>query len=565
MLLDNRYRAIDFLGAGGMGRNFLAVDERTPTKKRCVIKQLFPAPQILNNSREFLKAVELFNREAAQLDQLGDESPQIPRLLAYIEQDQRLYFVQEFINGQNLLKELGQRGTYSESQIYQLLTDLLPVLKFIHDRGVIHRDIKPENIMRRCPPTTPQPSTYSTPSDQGGEGGAIGSSSPPYRGGAIGSSSPPYQGGARGGLVLIDFGLSKQLSGTITTPGTIGGTQGYAPPEQLLYGEAYPASDLYALGATCIHLLTGIFPRLLYNPQEKRWLWRDVLASRGVTVSSQLEGILDKMLKTDVKERWQSADEVLAVLNPAMVIDSTTVPLLSCAIPETVSSPLPVTSLYYTSWRCVHTLTGHTKAVLSITISPDGQTLASGSADHTIKLWQLSTGRELRTLGGGWFSSGHSNSVLCLAISPDGQLLASGSKDNTIKLWDISTGRSLRTLKGHLENVLHVAFERDEQTLRSRDTNAINLWEVSTGRKLGTSYDSYYFPDYSLTFSRDGQILARTSDKTIKLEAGSFTSRREICTLTGHLDKVVCIAFSPDGKTLVSGSIDKTIKIWRCD
>jgi serine/threonine protein kinase len=283
LLLDARYRAIDFIGAGGMGRNFLAVDERTPKKKYCVIKQFFPVAQIQNHPTAFQKAVELFKREAAMLDELGDESPQIPRLLAHIEQDGRLYFVQEFIEGENLLKELQQRGAYNESQIFQLLTDLLPILQFIHKRGVIHRDIKLENIMSR--PNKP--------------------------------------------LVLIDFGISKELSTTVMTIGTTVGTLGYAPPEQMTYGESYPASDIYALGATCIHLLTDTFPSLLYDPKLKRWLWRDVLASKGIVISSLLGKILDRMLQEDIRQRYKSVEEVLRDLQfqPTLASSPASLPL----------------------------------------------------------------------------------------------------------------------------------------------------------------------------------------------------------------------------------------------
>ncbi|MBD2353620.1 tetratricopeptide repeat protein [Tolypothrix sp. FACHB-123] len=276
LLLDNRYRATELLGAGGMGRNFLAMDERTPSKKRCVIKQFFPAVQIVNNPTAYQKAVELFNREAATLDTLGDNFSKIPRLLANIEQDKRLYFVQEFIDGQNLLQELQQQGIYTETQIVQLLTELLPTLKFIHERGVIHRDIKPENIMRRRDRE----------------------------------------------LILIDFGISKELSGTVMSIGTTVGTVGYAPPEQMTYGESYAASDIYALGATCIHLLTGTFPNLLYNPQQQRWTWRDVMAAQGKTVSHQLGQILDKMLQQDIRQRYQTVDAVLTDLqvNPTITV-----------------------------------------------------------------------------------------------------------------------------------------------------------------------------------------------------------------------------------------------------
>jgi WD40 repeat protein len=552
LLLKNRYRAIDFLGAGGMGKNFLAVDEDTPSKKRCVIKQFCPDIDIQRNTAAFEKAIELFNREAAQLDQLGDKFPQIPQLLAHIEQDKRLYFVQEFIDGQDLLKELAQRGTYNEAQIYHLLNDLLPVLKFIHDRGVIHRDIKPENIICRLRDNQ---------------------------------------------LVLIDFGISKQLSGTVMSMGTTVGTLGYAPPEQMTYGEGYPASDLYALGATCIHLLTDVEPHQLYKPMENSWLWQDVLASRGASVSSHLAQILDKMLKADIRERWRSVDEVLAVLNS---VNASRKPI-SFATP---------TILNYTSFRCIHSLKGHFDAVFSVafspdgqnlascsgfwdttiklwdvgtgqelwklyghskgirfvTFSPDGQTLASASMDKTIKLWDVETGKNKLTL------RGHSDSVFSIAFSPDGQTLASGSKDKTIQLWNVNAnllnrlrGKNKRSLKGHSDTVFSVAFSLDGQNLASCsgfwDKN-VKLWDVFTGQKLRT-FSGHSDGVRSVAFSPDGQILASGSSKVEKnIKLWDVSTGNELHTLAGHSSWVSSVAFSPDGQTLASGSGDKTIKLW---
>jgi serine/threonine protein kinase len=147
-------------------------------------------------------------------------------------------------------------------------------LKFIHDTGVIHRDIKPANIMRRS---------------------------------------------GDGKVILIDFGVAKQATGALLVgKGTMIGTLGYAPAEQLQSGEAYPASDLYALGATCIHLLTGTHPFNLYNALEARLMWREHLPT-GIRVSSQLAEILDKLVQHLVKDRYQSADDVLHDLNPTAV------------------------------------------------------------------------------------------------------------------------------------------------------------------------------------------------------------------------------------------------------
>lgn len=268
LLLKGRYRPIGFLDSGGMSRNFLAIDTDMPEERRCVIKQFFPAPQVLDDPEAFCKSVELFQREGEQLDRLGNDSKQIPQLLAYLEQEQRFYLIQEFIDGQNLFKELEEQGVYSEDKIRQLLDDILPILKFVHDRGVIHRDIKPDNIMRR----------------------------------------------ANGELVLIDFGMSKHLNSTVLSRGTTGGTMGYAPPEQIRAGVAYPASDIYALGATCIHLLTNISPDRLYDFQTNKWSWRQELITRNRNISDRLAGVIDRMLMNEVQDRYQSIASIIAAL-----------------------------------------------------------------------------------------------------------------------------------------------------------------------------------------------------------------------------------------------------------
>jgi eukaryotic-like serine/threonine-protein kinase len=268
LLLKDRYRAISFLDSGGMSRNFLAVDTDMPEEKRCVVKQFFPAPQVLDDVEAFEKSIELFQREGAQLDRLGADSSQIPQLFAYLEQERRFYLIQEFIDGQNLLKELDENGAYSEEKILQLLDDILPILKFVHDRGVIHRDIKPENIMRR----------------------------------------------KNGQLVVIDFGMSKHLNSTVMSRGTTGGTMGYAPPEQIRAGVAYPASDIYALGATCIHLLTNITPDRLYDFMSNKWTWRQELVAQERQISDRLANAIDRMLMNEVQDRHQSISCIEAAL-----------------------------------------------------------------------------------------------------------------------------------------------------------------------------------------------------------------------------------------------------------
>ena len=201
------------------------------------------------------------------------------------------------------------------------------------------------------------------------------------------------------------------------------------------------------------------------------------------------------------------------------------------------------------------TLTRHSDSVRSVAISPDGQTLVSGSEDKTIKIWQLSTGRELLTI------TRHSDSVRSVAISPDGQTLVSGSEDKTIKVWQLSTGRELRTLTGHNEGVSSLAISPDGQTLVSADIEGIiKIWQLSTGELL------YAFTGHdggvsSVAISPDGQTLVSGGDdNTICI--WQLSTGLELRTLTGHSSYVYSVAISPDGQTLVSGSDDDTIKIW---
>ena len=264
-LLQNRYRIVRLLGQGGFGRTYLTKDQGR-FEEACVIKEFMPTA---GSDRFSSKAAQLFQREAEILYQISH--PQIPQFRATFEQDQRLFLVQDHIEGLTYREILQQRPgqAFSETEIRAFLGQLLPVLAHIHGKGIIHRDISPDNIILRRSDQKP---------------------------------------------VLIDFGVVKEVvtrlqTGTTAMQATTVGKAGYAPSEQLQSGRAYPSSDLYALAVTVLVLMTGKEPYELFDDTSLSWNWRPF-----AQVSEQLATVLDKALSYRPGDRYQSADEMMQAL-----------------------------------------------------------------------------------------------------------------------------------------------------------------------------------------------------------------------------------------------------------
>jgi eukaryotic-like serine/threonine-protein kinase len=201
------------------------------------------------------------------------------------------------------------------------------------------------------------------------------------------------------------------------------------------------------------------------------------------------------------------------------------------------------------------TFKGHAGWVASVAFSPDGQRLASGSADQTVKIWDSANGRELLAL------KGHTDVVTSVAFSPDGGRLASGGRDKTVKIWDSASRKELFSLKGHAAWVTSVAFSPDGRRLASGGFDTVKIWDVATGQDLFTIKGHWPSGFHSVAFSPDGRRLASASDdKTVKI--WDVESGKELFSLKGHASGVESVAFSPDGRRLASGSSDSTAKIW---
>ncbi len=267
-VLQNHYRVVQLLGQGGFGRTYLAEDQGR-FNERCAVKEFVP---IQGEDKFSDKATQLFQREASVLYQI--EHPQIPKFRATFEEEERLFLVQDYVEGptyHEVLRQRQQQGrAFSETEVRQFLQQILPVLAHIHAKGIIHRDVSPDNIILRQRDNLP---------------------------------------------VLIDFGVVKevvtrmQLDGVVSHATTVG-KAGYAPAEQMQTGRAYPSSDLYALAVTAIVLLTGKEPQMLFDDVSAVWIWQNF-----VSVDPRLAAVLNKALSFRPGDRFQSVSEMAQALS----------------------------------------------------------------------------------------------------------------------------------------------------------------------------------------------------------------------------------------------------------
>ncbi|ASC70138.1 Serine-threonine-protein kinase [Halomicronema hongdechloris C2206] len=290
-ILQNRYRLIHVLGQGGFGRTYLAEDLGR-FNERCALKEFVPQPGVDHFSD---KATQLFQREAAILYQI--QHPQIPQFRATFEQDQRLFLVQDYVDGttyRDLLDQRRQQGmVFSEAEVRQFLKQMLPVLAHIHAKGIIHRDISPDNIIRRRHDQLP---------------------------------------------LLIDFGVVKEVVTRIQfaerpTQATTVGKLGYAPSEQMQSGRAYPSSDLYSLAVTAVVLLTGREPQDMFDDVNLNWTWQSY-----AQVSPGLAQVLNKAMSYRPGDRYQSVSEMAQALG-AVGRPGTAPAARSAQPPATAPSP----------------------------------------------------------------------------------------------------------------------------------------------------------------------------------------------------------------------------------
>lgn len=575
-VLQNRYRIVSLLGQGGMGAVYRAWDIRL--KIPVAIKEMIPQPGL--EAQTLTQLRQQFQQEAQVLARLNH--PHLVRVSDFFEEGGNAYLVMDFVEGQSMAELIAQQGALPETRVLAWADQLLDALAYCHSKGVLHRDIKPQNVIIR----------------------------------------------PDGRAVLVDFGLVKLWDprDPRTRSAMRGmGTPEYAPPEQYgVAGHTDPRSDLYSLGATLYHALTGRTPPEVTDRIADPSIFRP---PRAIIphISSRMEVAILKAMEMKRDSRWISAAEMaqgmgLSVqdwqpkpyappptrgdtlrIPPAEVTHSPATTVAAPATSEAKARPwqrgkpwlwilagsLALAGLIawmvklqqesqqqlYFMQQALHA-TEQAKATANVqaTAQAEATTTAQAYANRPeISVENATWIQPLQTIYAhdGWISG--------IAFSPDGSLLASSSWwDNTVKVWQFRYGKiteePLFTIQYDAQ-VDDVVFSPDGQILASAGCNApfssenpcnngiVYFYSTNDWRLIRTIEAHYSFVS-AVSFSPDGNTLASASaDGTVRL--WRVADGALLRTLEGHTEGVSSVAFSPDGQTLASASCDGTVRLWR--
>ena len=542
-LLTGRYLILEKLGVGGFSETYLARDKYLPRHPLCVVKYLKLSPR--NNISPEV-AQQLFENEAHLLERLGRDYAQIPTLFAYCHEQEQMYVVQEYVEGENLSSYLAGGKRLTAKAAIALLLDLLPVLDYIHSHRVVHGDIKPSNLIRRR---------------------------------------------RDGRVFLIDFGVAcllpeAQSSANPEYEATslAMGTPGYMPEEQH-QGMSQFNSDLYSLGILIIHLLTRVHPRQFQqNPISGNLDWQPHLGKQ--TLEPKLIEILDRLVQPQCRDRYQQASEVLADLKT--LPKPKYLPRLGGARWQKLTSQLAVPTAamlligvlgaqYFSSHdQQTASLMNQLKQVLPqpnnqltmlrdlpvqsevdrLVIAPNNQILVTAGSNHVLSLWSLPKGTLLKSL------SSQVGKVTTLTISKDSKVLASGSEDGTVRVWNIDSGQLLHTFEKHQKSVTAVAISADARRLVSGSEDGTLLcWDLQTGIRQRT----LKIPDAAVTAVTygiaPGSLISASSDR--QLQVWNLRTGQLQRTFAGHTKAIVDLEVAND-HTLFSFGEDRGL-VWDLD
>jgi WD40 repeat protein len=495
------YSIVRVVGEGGFSLTYLAYEgtRRLPV----AVKEFFPmgcvrdglqiVPASTWDATSFSAARANFLNEGAILERFNH--PGIVRVYATYEENGTAYMMMEYLPGESLAQGLARRGPMNRAQAMEVARQVGAALQAVHSSGVVHSDVKPENVIK-----TPD-----------------------------------------GRLVLLDFGVSRGYLSSKAAKGAMQAVSpGYSPPEQYHYGKALtPASDVYAMGATLWHLLTG---RLTPDARSRtHGMALAPLIDLNPTVDDELWMAIERALQVDPQRRQENVRQFLEQLG--LDKDSAANPGLFA------DGPVPAFDV-----SLVGEMFGHEAAVTCLALHPNGQLLVSGDKLGLIRLWTWPDGQPLGVV------PGHGQAVSSLAISSDGLLLASGCLGGRITLWDMTLGKDLQVLAQTGPAVQGLAFSPVENCLACALTDAtIRIYRP--GQNVPVVLKEHEGPVNGVCYSPNGQWLASCgNDAALKFHDAS--TLRTLRALRGHERIVQSVGFSRDCNLLLSSSNDLSARVW---
>lgn len=547
-LLNQRYRVLDQLGAGGQGAVY-RVEDTTLANRLLAAKKLDLASIPPKDHQDSITA---FKQEATML--AGLQHPNLPRIYEYFMENSDYYLVMDFIEGETLTDYIQNLPSpiLPPVKVLKIGLQLATVLDYLHTRqpAIVFRDLKPDNIMIT----------------------------------------------SKGEIYLIDFGIARHFK-----PGQSGdtirwGTLEYASPEQLAGKQTSAHSDIYSLGVVFHQLLSGDEPRMPVQFAPLK------------IANNDLEKLVMRMLKRDKQERPANMAEVMKELTRiarAFQQQKAASPVWQPSqsnkkVPRTPAASPPPKPLPPKKPGELHYAHAHTsRSIHALAWSPDGQRLAALGEDPVqVLVWNALTQKEIaarsdfkrrlqalawspdsrllglagndRTVhlwrpGGGYAReyADHRNWVQTLAWSPNGQQIASGDANKQIHIWETATGQPYLVYRDHTGAVRALVFSPDGTRIASTDENenAVQIWDATNG-KLLARYTAHQREISSLAWSSDSrQIVSGSWDRTLHVWEAS--SGRQVARYTGHQGLITAVAWSPASKLIASASMDKTVQIWR--